>query len=150
MSCTALVSGPAHLLSFPSNQASSVISSSGTDLSVPGAASALSLCSAAGSPSAPSGLQFFLSSSGSQFQGHNFKGDFAVHPSKSLALCPSERLDSQRSWSFASLRFHSRFPRRKRTFLKCRGCICLVPIVPRAWCSVWYRSHARGGCRITV
>lgn len=134
---------PAHLPSFTSNQASSVISSSGIDLSVPRATLSPSLCTCCRPPSAPLGLQF-LSASGPQLQGHNFKEDFAVHPVQSLALCPYECLGSQRSWSFTSLRFHSWSPRRKRKFLKCRGCICLLPTVPWAWHSVWYRSHAQG------
>lgn len=133
---------PAHLPSFTSNQASSVISSGCIDLQcfVPEPLPLLQLPPSSHRPAVPVFLW-------PQLQGHNFKKDFAVHPVKSLAVFPSEGLDSQRSWSFTSLHFHSWSPRRKGTFLKCSGCIFLFPTVPWAGHSVWYRSHARGSAQ---
>lgn len=67
----------------------------------------------------------FPSFFGVQLQCYLFKEDSAVHLIRSLALFPSECLDSRRSRSFISLRFHYWSPGWKGKLLKCRGCTCL-------------------------
>lgn len=123
-------SGPCHLPNFISNHASSAQSAAATTASSLFEGMFLSWVFALAVSAASLGSCKFLSPFGSQLHCHFFKKGFAVYPIGSLALFLSECLDSQRSWSFISSRFHCWSPGQNEKLLKCRAWIYLFFAVP--------------------